>query len=299
MEERQIPIEGGQLWTVRQGNGPAVLLCHGGPGLWDYLAPVARMIEDVATVYRFDQRGCGRSSGGPPWTMEKALEDIEALRRGWGVEHWIVIGHSFGASLALAYGLTFPQHACGIGYIAGTGVDPSWHEAHHQERCCRFTDDEYADLEQRRQQYRLAQGPERYSLFHKFAELLWTSDLADKHRASVLLSGMVNSPWLPNEEANRALGHDAVRLMENPEMRGRLQDMCLPAWILHGEADPRPMSNAQQLAELLPKAQFIALADCGHLPWVEQPEAFRESIRQYISAICQVRHLAGDNDPTS
>src|SRR5437763_16887255 len=41
MEERQIPVAGGQLWTVRQGNGPAVLLCHGGPGLWGYLAPVA------------------------------------------------------------------------------------------------------------------------------------------------------------------------------------------------------------------------------------------------------------------
>ena len=82
-EERHIPVAGGQLWTVRQGTGPPVLLCHGGPGLWDYLAPVAGMIDDLATVYRYDQRGCGRSSGGPPWTMDRAMEDIEALRRGW------------------------------------------------------------------------------------------------------------------------------------------------------------------------------------------------------------------------
>src|SRR5207248_4454548 len=46
MEERQIPVAAGQLWSVRQGNGPAVLLCHGGPGLWDYLAPIAEMIDD-------------------------------------------------------------------------------------------------------------------------------------------------------------------------------------------------------------------------------------------------------------
>ena len=283
MDERQLRVAGGQLWTVRQGHGPAVLLCHGGPGLWDYLAPVAAMIDDTATVYRYDQRGCGRSAGGPPWTMDQALDDVDALRRGWNVERWIVIGHSFGATLALAYGLTFPQHVRGIGYIAGTGIDATWHAAYHQEARRRLTDDEYADLERRKQQYRQARGLERYALFRAYAERLWASDVADKHRASVLLADMLNSPWLPNEDANRALGQDASRLMENVAMRDRLQTLLLPTWIVHGEADPRPIRNAQQLAEVLPKAQFVALADCGHWPWAEQPEAFRESIRQFVS----------------
>jgi proline iminopeptidase len=83
--------------------------------------------------------------------MEQALDDVEALRRGWNVDHWIVIGHSFGASLALAYGLFFPHRVRGIGYIAGTGIDPAWHEAYHQEVRRRFTDDEYADLLEREQ----------------------------------------------------------------------------------------------------------------------------------------------------
>jgi proline iminopeptidase len=282
-EERQIPIAGGQLWSVRQGNGPAVLLCHGGPGLWDYLAPVAGMIDDLATVYHYDQRGCGRSSGGPPWTMEQALDDIEALRRGWHVDDWIVIGHSFGASLALAYGLFFPHHVRGIGYVAGTGIDPAWHKAYHQEVRRRFTDEEYADLQARKQRYQQPGGPEKHTLFREYAERKWASDVADKHRASALLADMVNSPWLPNEDANRALGHDAARLMETPEMRDRLRTMHIPTWILHGEADPRPLRHAQQLAELLPKAQFVPLADCGHVPWAEQPEAFQERIRQFVA----------------
>jgi len=66
-------------------------------------------------------------------------------------------------------------------------------------------------------------------------------------------------------------------------MRERLHNVLIPTWILHGEADPRPIRHAQQLAALLPKAQFVPLADCGHVPWTEQPEAFRESIRQFIS----------------
>jgi hypothetical protein len=33
--------DGASLWTIVEGDGPAVLLCHGGPGLWDYLGPNA------------------------------------------------------------------------------------------------------------------------------------------------------------------------------------------------------------------------------------------------------------------
>jgi proline iminopeptidase len=71
-----IAVPGASLWTARQGSGPALVLCHGGPGLWDYLAPVARMLDDSSTVYRYDQRACGRSSGGPPYDVATAVADL-------------------------------------------------------------------------------------------------------------------------------------------------------------------------------------------------------------------------------
>ncbi|MEU4551933.1 alpha/beta fold hydrolase [Micromonospora violae] len=43
------------------------MLCHGGPGLWDYLAPVTRLLEDHARTIRWDQRGCGRSQRRGPY----------------------------------------------------------------------------------------------------------------------------------------------------------------------------------------------------------------------------------------
>ncbi|WP_174845189.1 alpha/beta fold hydrolase [Dictyobacter alpinus] len=50
-----------------------LVCCHGGPGLWDYLAPVAEMIDDLMTVYRYDQRACGRSTGEPPYDVTTAV----------------------------------------------------------------------------------------------------------------------------------------------------------------------------------------------------------------------------------
>jgi proline iminopeptidase len=62
MQERTIAVNGADLWVAEQGTGRPLVLCTGGAGLCDYLGPVAAMVEDLARVYRFDPRGCGRSA---------------------------------------------------------------------------------------------------------------------------------------------------------------------------------------------------------------------------------------------
>ena len=88
-----------------------LLLCHGGPGGYDYLEPVAALVDDLAEVHRFDQRGGGRSTPGGPWTVAALVDDMETLRRRFGHERWIVGGHSWGAHLALFYALAHPETA--------------------------------------------------------------------------------------------------------------------------------------------------------------------------------------------
>src|SRR5258708_37149890 len=71
-----VSVAGGSLWTVRQGHGPALVCCHGGPGLWDYLEPVAAMLGDLVTLYRYGQRSCGRSPRRPPYELATAIADL-------------------------------------------------------------------------------------------------------------------------------------------------------------------------------------------------------------------------------
>jgi proline iminopeptidase len=132
VNERLCTVAGAELWLCEQGAGPPLLLCNGGPGCCDYLAPVAALIDDVAHVYRFEQRGCGRSSPGGPFDLPTCLADIEALRRFLGHDRWIVGGHSWGANLALAYALSHPERTKGLIILAGTGVqnDREWHDAY-------------------------------------------------------------------------------------------------------------------------------------------------------------------------
>ncbi len=62
MMETFVTRPGIRLWTVADGSGPAIVLCTGGPGCCDYLAPVAAMLTNLGQVIRFDPRGCGRSA---------------------------------------------------------------------------------------------------------------------------------------------------------------------------------------------------------------------------------------------
>ena len=81
--EAHLAVNGLSTWTATQGSGPPVVLCHGGPGSYDYLEPVAAMIDGMATVHRYDQRGCGRTESRGPWDVRTFVDDLDALRAHW------------------------------------------------------------------------------------------------------------------------------------------------------------------------------------------------------------------------
>ena len=135
MSENFVVSEGVSIWTARTGEGYPVMLCNGGPGCCDYLAPVAEMLDDMARVVRFEQRGCGRSQHAPPYNVETCLTDLENIRAHYGVDRWIVGGHSWGADLALIYALEHTRRVAGLLCISGGRVnnDREWH-AEYQRR---------------------------------------------------------------------------------------------------------------------------------------------------------------------
>ena len=105
-------------WEVcgRPSGKPAVVL-HGGPG--SGCTPWWRRLFDPEAyrVVLLDQRGCGRSlpDAGLPTsslaatTTHHLVADLERLRRHLGIERWLVLGGSWGSTLALAYGQRHPD----------------------------------------------------------------------------------------------------------------------------------------------------------------------------------------------
>jgi proline iminopeptidase len=123
---RMIPVAGGKykVWTKRlgpnSGNAPIkVLLLHGGPGFsHEYLEALESFLPEAGIeMYYYDQLGCNNSDQPDDpalWTLARYTEEVEEVRRGLGLDHFILFGHSWGGILALEYALTYQQHLRGL-----------------------------------------------------------------------------------------------------------------------------------------------------------------------------------------
>lgn len=100
----------------RLGGVPAVYL-HGGPG--SGCQPDHRRLFDPERFHAvlFDQRGAGRSrpkASRDANTLQHLIADMEMIREKFGFERWMVVGGSWGATLALAYAQAHPDRVSGI-----------------------------------------------------------------------------------------------------------------------------------------------------------------------------------------
>jgi pimeloyl-ACP methyl ester carboxylesterase len=103
------------------GSGPGVFLLHGGPGAPGYLAPVAEALSDSFHVIEPFQRG----SGDEPLTVATHVDDLRDAIDAMGEERPAIVGHSWGAMLALAFAATFPERAGPIVLIGCGTFDPA------------------------------------------------------------------------------------------------------------------------------------------------------------------------------
>ena len=115
---RMIPVMGGKykVWTKRIGSGPLkVLLLHGGPGFThQYLEAMESFLPEAGIeMYYYDQLGCGNSDRPEDlslWEIPRFVEEVEEVRRGLGLEDFVLYGQSWGGMLSIEYALKYQHH---------------------------------------------------------------------------------------------------------------------------------------------------------------------------------------------
>jgi proline iminopeptidase len=115
---RMLPVAGGKykVWTKKLGSGPTkVLLLHGGPGFsHEYLEAFESYLPQAGIeMYYYDQLGCNNSDqpdDSSLWTLARYTAEVEEVRRGLGLDQFILYGHSWGGILAMEYALHHQQH---------------------------------------------------------------------------------------------------------------------------------------------------------------------------------------------
>ncbi|NEB01171.1 alpha/beta hydrolase [Streptomyces sp. SID13726] len=257
---------------------PPVVLLHGGPGLPDYLGELAPMVADLAPVYRYDQRGTGRS----PWQgrhlLARHVADLAELLDTWDAPEAVLIGHSYGTDLASRFCLAHPDRVAAMLLMCGPFTG-DWRAGYRAERELRMS------VAQRTRLQELEAVPRRTE--EQEAELLtlaWFTDHTEPGRG-----------W--DWAAQGARRRRPVNWAMNAELReeghadpldGHLSELraCLPARaeLLGGTDDPRPMAALESLARRL-ALPLTRVEGAGHEPWLEQPGAVRARLRRFVRGV--------------
>ena len=258
-------VRGIQLFERRIGEGPATVVLHGGPGAHhDYLLPGFDALARGRTLIYYDQRGGGRSPvpREVPVGWEEQVEDLEALRRVWGMEQLSIAGYSWGGLLGLLYATRYPGHVSSIALVSHA---PVWREARLQFEANFASRNLDPLLQEERKQLRESglreRDPEAYR--QRVFELSVVAYFCDPLKVRDMTPFRVTGRTI--EEVWNSLG--------DYDLRPSIQQLRLPAIVVHGDCDPIPGETAKTTAGLL-RAPFHLIPRCGHVPYVEAHEEF-------------------------
>lgn len=265
--------DGIELRVRSRGGGRALVLCHGGPGLWDNLDDLAVLLGDLFKVWTYDQRGCGRSGGQDgPFTVSRFTADLEAVRRAMGDGRIVVGGHSWGAALAVLYAAAYPERVDGLLYVAGTGIEwPRWRPQFREECRRRVACRPFAELAQ--------QLDERV--------IRWAIDFVEPAVGLARAREMAASGFNVNMQCSSALNVE-LNGVPDDEWQRLCARVTVPVLVVQGDRDPRPLDAVGSMLHALPAVTRVVLRDAGHYPWVEHPLEMRRAVEEWSCSLASL-----------
>jgi proline iminopeptidase len=276
---------------------PAVVL-HGGPG--SGCSPWHRSLFDPARyrVVLFDQRGCGRSTphasdpatGLSTNTTPHLLADIELLRRHLGIERWLVLGGSWGSTLALAYAEAHPERVSEMVLFGVTTGRRSEFDWLFRGGVAAFFPEHWARL-----QSCVLPADRGGDVVEAYVRMLDSSDPAVRQRAAYewCLWESATPSWPPvtglaPRFADPAYAVAYARLVthyvrhdgfieDGSLLRGATVLAGISGVLVNGRSDfQSPIANAWELQRVWPSAELVIVDNAGH---AAGPEITAELVR--------------------
>ncbi len=277
--------DGHTLFVAQYGqpDAPAAVVLHGGPGSGTQPSVLEWFDLEKQRVVLFDQRGAGQSQ--PQGEIinndsTKLVADIEMIRERLGIERWVVVGGSWGATLALLYAA---QHARRIRAMVLRGSFlASQRELHWFFQSLRaMVPQAWEQLtlgwqEEQKQQVLATLGKQLLSGSEQEAEDAATRWGAYEEAIMQAMSGKLTLPTAPSKASARAIGKYRLQahyllnacFMQETDVLAAAQALAeTPTVLLHGSHDlVCPPENAARLAKLMPHARLHWVPRGGHTP---------------------------------
>jgi pimeloyl-ACP methyl ester carboxylesterase len=270
----EAPAPGGSLAVWLRGDGPRVLLLHGGPGLsGDYLDRLAE--EELGEGWRiagYQQRGLSPSTEEGPFTVAGHVADAVAVLDALGWERAWVIGHSWGGHLGLHMAVAVPHRLTGLLAIDPLGgVGDGGLERFEQTLQDRTPPDDRERARRLDERAMRGEGTEADAL--ESLALYWPAYHARRDAVPPM-------PPMRSSVACYAATMASIHA-ELPGLEARLGGILMPVGMVAGAASPMPAEHAAgATARRIPGAWLEVVEGAGHFPWLERPGCVRAAARR-------------------
>ncbi len=277
MPETTVGLNGVHLYTRRVGDGPPVVVLHGGPGAHhDYLLPQYDRLAQRRTLLYYDQRGGGRSpvARETPVGWHEHVADLEGLRDLWGLDRLTLLGYSWGGLLAVLYALAHPDRVARLALVSAAPLTAAWRDEFERRLAARMAQPWIARARAELTASGLSRtDPEKYRRI-AFA-LSVAGYFRDPSQARLM------TPFRVTARTQQAVWASLGAYDLRAQVRRVFPNGTAPrALLVHGVYDPMPLESARETAGLLGTG-VIELAT-GHAPHVEAPEEFERALAEFL-----------------
>ncbi len=263
---RLIEVNGTTVHAHVEGRGPTVILIHGANGnTRDFTFDLVRRLAPRYRVIAFDRPGLGHTDRLPGWVEspaeQAALLDAAAARL--GVDRAVIVGHSYGGAVAMAWALERPERVAAVVSLAGAvqpweGELSSW--------------------------YQITSTWIGGVTVVPVVAALAPRDRAESAVASIFAPQPVPDGYTDYVGIDLSLRPQSIRANSRQvnglkphvaAMSRRYPMLDIPVEILHGSADTIvPLEvHSRRLAAQVPGARLTVLDGVGHMPHHAAPRA--------------------------
>lgn len=291
-------VNGKELYVEIFGpeHAPVVLYLHGGPGssCYDFIYFQKTLLENNLRVVAIDQRGVLRSEvigENESFGMNDLVEDCETLRRELGIEHWAVLGHSFGGQLGMYYALTYPDAVNAL-LLESPGLDWDFTlKSHLEKMAIEFLAEGMTEMAKKC--WKLStEEMNTNDKMHAFLEAKqplgerWDRKSIYSEDKKDFFKRMVSESRLPIEKFQQVWTH-VIKLLDEGVVYGSmlpfLKELNLPTLLLLGRFDD--VTTSEQVRAFVEDVKFgevVIFEKSGHFPRIDEAGLYAKQVIGFV-----------------
>jgi len=285
-KQGMIPLKWGKIWYELKGstqNAPLIVL-HGGPGFpHNYLRSLLRL-SDTRAVLFYDQLGCGLSDRPDDlslWNIDRFVDELALIVKKLGIREFHLVGHSWGAALALEYALRKPRGLKSAIFASPFLSAPLW------TRDMNFWRDALPpDVKEILDKCELAGN------FHSEEFILATQFVYGRHVYRNI------SPQHPDyRESAKGMNYSIYTTMWGPtefvltgnlktyDRTGELHALQIPTLLTCGQWDEARPETVEHYKNLTPRSRMKVFKKSSHMPHLEEAELYVQTVMEFLDAV--------------